>query len=246
MKRCISCVQQDTSFEDFHSEIVKDLRTYPSDIFRAQWQAEQVKNCISNLPDNQVVMVMDYNENCSCRYQNEVQSAFWDQIQVTIQPVMVYYWSKVDEERVLVKHSIICISNDTKHDADAVHVFEARVHDVLQRANIIPRQIHQFTDGCAAQYKGCKAFSDISHSRVPITQNYFETSHGKSVCDGLGAIVKNACHRGVLSGKVVISNAPTLFRFRKEKLEHDMKTTVTYREGQKSKSTSIRELMSKP
>ena len=43
------------------------------------------------------------------------------------------------------------------------------------------------------------AFADISlRKRPPVTHNYFETSHGKNVCDGLGATVKNACYRAVV------------------------------------------------
>ena len=188
MKRCISCIPQDTSFQDFLTEVMKDLETYPSHHFRAQWQADQLKKCIANLPENHAVFVMDYAENYSCRYQNEVQTAFWDQMQVTIHPVMVYYHKVIDDKKVLVKHSVIGISDDTKHDADGVHAFEARVLEVLAGAGLNFMRIHQFTDGCAAQYKGCKAFSDVSCNNKPITRNYFETSHGKSVCDGLGQL----------------------------------------------------------
>ena len=243
IKRCISCVQQETSFDEFLGQVIGDLEKYTSHAFRAQWQADQMKECIKNLQDCEVVMVMDYSENYSCRYQNEVQSAFWDQVQVTIHPVMTYYWKMDRAERVLVKHSIIFISNDTKHDSDAVHVFENRVMQVLEEANVAVHKIHQFTDGCAAQYKGCKAFSDISHNTITTIRNNFETSHGKSVCDGLGAIVKSACHRAVLSGKAVISDAPTLYRFCKDHLQHDLKTTVSYQDGEKIESTSIREFL---
>ncbi len=134
MKRCISCVAQDTSFQDFLTEVMKDLETYPSHHFRAQWQPEQLKKCIANLPENHAVFVMDYAENYSCRYQNEVQTAFWDQMQVTIHPVMVYYHKVIDDKKVLVKHSVIGISDDTKHDADGVHAFQTQFFRSIGRS----------------------------------------------------------------------------------------------------------------
>ena len=38
---------------------------------------------------------------------------------------------------------------------------------------------------------------------MKLTRNYFEMSHGKNVCDGLGAVVKCSCYRAMLSGKVL-------------------------------------------
>ena len=44
----------------------------------------------------------------------------------------------------------------------------------------------------AAQYKGGKkSFADISlRSQPSVCRHFFETSHGKNICDGLGDIVK--------------------------------------------------------
>ena len=100
-------------------------------------------------------------------------------------------------------------------------------------------KIHQFTDGCASQYKGCKAFANISHHQIPITRNFFETSHGKSVCDGLGAVVKNACHRTVLSGRAIINDAHTLFQYCQSKLSRNSQTE-TFHNGESTVTHSIR------
>lgn len=69
--------------------------------------------------------------------------------------------------------------------------------------------IHQWTDGCVAQYKGCHSFAEISKADYKhgctITQNYFDSSHGKGPCDGLGSIVK----RKVLNA-IVQNNNPRI------------------------------------
>ena len=58
-------------------------------------------------------------------------------------------------------------------------------------------------------------------SRLPahFEKAIFETSHGKSVCDGLGAVVKNACAKAVLTEKAVISDAKPLLKFCKKTLK---------------------------
>ena len=78
--------------------------------------------------------------------------------------------------------------------------------------------IHEWSDGCASQYKGRTSFADISNDPRNIQRHFFETSHGKSVCDGVGATVKNVCHHAVISRKKVIGNATELYEYAKEKL----------------------------
>jgi hypothetical protein len=57
----------------------------------------------------------------------------------------------------------------------------------------------------------------LRERKYKLSRHYLETSHGKNVCDGLGAIVKNSCYRAMLTGKV-IGNALDLFNHCKETL----------------------------
>ena len=84
--------------------------------------------------------------------------------------------------------------------------------EVLDQHGIEPTAIHQWTDGCAGQYKGKNAFHDISKTTLPFQRNFFTTSHGKNVCDGLGAVVKNMAMRHVMGHKI-IANAEDMFQF---------------------------------
>ncbi|KAJ8300503.1 hypothetical protein KUTeg_022022 [Tegillarca granosa] len=126
----------------------KDLELYPGHIFRAKWQQKQMSNCINNLRQGTVAMVMDFSENYGCVFQSEVQSGFFDRNQVTIHPIMAYYRVKEEEteEEYTVKHAIIGISEDNKHDADAVLEFENRALDVVSKEIDIV-EVHEWTDG---------------------------------------------------------------------------------------------------
>ena len=118
VKRCVSCVEKTSSVKDFlYQHLVTVVEPLASHLFRAKWQINMLETCKETLSDNEAVTVMDFSENYSCRFQNEVQSAFFDTNQVTIHPMMMYY--KKDD--VLIKHSLNVISDDLKHDAHVVH-----------------------------------------------------------------------------------------------------------------------------
>ena len=135
---------------------------------------------------------------------------------------MCYYLDKGH----LVKHSVIIISDDTKHDNHCVNEFRKQVINHIKASqNLEFNSIHEWTDGCAAQYKEKSSFADISRSDVELRRNFFETSHGKSVCGGIGAILKNACYRAVLSGKAVKGTALDVYNY--------LRATLTVQENSK-------------
>ena len=201
-KRIMSCVSKSTSVDHFLTEYENTMSVYSSHIFRANWQHEQMNVCQENLKEGQVMMVMDFSENYKCGFQNEPSSAYFEQNMVTIHPIMCYMRENVQNENLLIKHAIICITDDLKHDGMAVSAFENKALTILGSSSEV-NEVIQWTDGCAAQYKSKNCFALLSSRQIKTSRNFFETSHGKSVCDGLGAIVKNSCYRAMLSKKVL-------------------------------------------
>ena len=233
-KKVISCVTKDTSLEEFLDEYVEDMQELPIHVFRATWQHKQMKVCIEGLANDEACLCMDYAENYQCKFQQEVQSAFFEQNQVTIHPMMAYYKEDFENETLLVKHGIIGVTDDHQKGACGVKDFEDAAVKIIEREKgAAPKQLHEFTDGCASQYKGKVAFFDISQRKnCEVTRNFFETSHGKSVCDGLGAVVKGSCYQAVLSGNELISNARAVMNYCKKKLQIHHKI-VSYGNGNK-------------
>ena len=133
------------------AELKQDMEVYPGHIFRARRQQEQMTKCIDHLRVGSVAIVMGFSENYGCLFQSEVQSGFFfNRNQVTIHPMMLYY--KVQEEgdrETLVKHAIVGISEDNKHDAYAVLEFERRALDVVSKETDVQiQEIHQWTYVC--------------------------------------------------------------------------------------------------
>ncbi len=199
-----------------------DLETLPGHLFRAEWQQAQTRKCIKTLTLDEACLCMDFAESYTCRFQGEVQSAFFDQNQVVLHPMMAYYKQTTDDGSLLVKHAIIGVTDDSHKDAFGVKAFEDAAVELIQRdMGRPPTHLHEFTDGCASQYEGKSAFYDISvsPSTVYVTRNFYETSHGKSVCDGLGAVVKGSFYQAVISGNEIICNATELFKYCEKKLQ---------------------------
>ncbi len=230
VKRVVSCVPQKTSFDVFLKELKDDMETYPAHIHRAKWQHRQMQLCIQTLKDDEAMIVMDFAENYSCRYKDEIATAFFEQVQVTIHPMMVYDYRYHNDTRILMKHAVIMISDDLKHDSFAVKVFEERCFEILNTLGSFSK-IHEWSDGCGVQYKAKTAFTILSKRGLNVTRHYFETSHGKNVCDGLGAIVKNSAHQAVVSGRKIISGARDVYDHAVASLNHDAKVTKTGEES---------------
>lgn len=228
MKDCMSCIQKKKTFKQFLVNFQKDVKPLASHLFRASWQLKQLETCKETIKENEMVVVMDFSENYTCRFQNEVQSAFWNSNQVTIHPVVAYYGVKTATSTIQRKHSIVIVSNDLDHDANAVNKFREEIYKKLE--DEVPKLslIHEWTDGCANQYKGKVGFADVSNDDKRVQRHFFETSHGKNVCDGVGATLKNVCHHAVISNKHVIGDANSMYEFAKERLT--VNTVETKRE----------------
>lgn len=223
-KRVLACINKKTTMAEFLLQCEKELESFPAHIFEAVWQQSQINQCIGNyVTDQNVMVVMDFAENFRVFYKDEVQSAFFEPTQISIHPMMYYY---KDADKKLVKHALIAISDDLRHDASAVKHFEQAAVDHLSEQGMQIKSLHIWSDGCAAQYKGKNAFFDLTEQKIPVTHNFFVTSHGKSVCDGLGAVVKNMAYRHVMGGHTIAS-PKDLFAFCKEKATYAKKEIKT-------------------
>lgn len=160
----MSCTSKTTTLDCFFEEYMKDLEELPAHIFRAEWQQKQMRCCINALQDDDAVLCMDYAENYKCGYQEEVQSPFFNQNQVTIHPMMCYY----QEDNTLVKHAIIGVTDDPKKDnAGVLKIGEAALEIIEKNKGKKLRNLNEFTDGCACQYKGKSEFHDLSKKSHP-------------------------------------------------------------------------------
>ena len=100
-------------------------------------------------------------------------------------------------------------------DFDSVHHAQRLIAKYLsQDLNVAVKKMHEFTDGCAAQYKSRHCIGDLSccvaDFGFPIQHNYFETSHAKGEQDAAGSHVKQQSTLVVIRGRADITHAKQL------------------------------------
>jgi len=165
---------------------------------------------------------MDFAENYTCRKERESQAYHWCQKQITIFPMMAYYYSQDGDELELHKEAIVAITDDNKHDAEAVSVFQGIAVKYLRTKKQGISFWIEWSDGCPGHFKGKNAFKELSkfpekHS-IPVQRNIFGEGHGKNPCDGIGGTVKSKASRAVLRGEVDITCAEDLTKFSQKTL----------------------------
>lgn len=115
-----------------------------------------------------------------------------------------------------------------KHDADTFHVFRSRVMTKIKEdlKSIPIKKVYYVSDGCAGQYKGIKNFANLfSHKEdygIDAEWHFCATSHGKSTCDAMSAVVKCSAKRESLVRGQRITEANVLFEYCENKLATPM------------------------
>ena len=83
--------QVNDTVEDLVKELLEELKQYALHLFNAKWQYEQFLLVSENPPKDWVIMCMDFAENFTCAFQDEIESAHWNHAQVTLHPIICYY-----------------------------------------------------------------------------------------------------------------------------------------------------------
>jgi hypothetical protein len=131
VSRVVLVTHEDTLC-NFFATFVSALEPHSEHVFRAAWQYDQFRENVNNISEGEIVMAMDFSENYTCRYGREIQSVHWNQKQITLHPMMLYY--KKDEE--LHKDGFTIISDDLKHDSQAVSAFEKAAVQHLRESGV--------------------------------------------------------------------------------------------------------------
>ena len=117
--------------EEFVSDVLSPVQgtTFPEHLFKGQWQQRQFNEMKTNLPEDCVMLVMDYGKNRLIRFQNEPKSIYYTIQLVTIHHVVVFYRS-LDITDLTVRESLVFLSDDHSHDHNDVNHFLEKNLDV--------------------------------------------------------------------------------------------------------------------
>lgn len=186
-------------------QFYKDIGDLALHLFNAHWHYSQFKFVKNNLLPGQLLQVLDFGQNYMNRYQDEPQSVHWDHNQTVLHPIINYYLDPKTNKFTTNEHMMI--TDDLQHDKFAVRTFEKLSMKQLETDGFVPKQIIQFCDNCAGQYKSKGPFQYLSFSDIPTQRNYFGSRHGKGPADGAVGRAKQLATRAKKSRRVIIRNA---------------------------------------
>ena len=192
--------------EEFIKVVKEEIMEFKDHVERVKNQYNQVKRLKEILPNNNVLVQMDFAEDYKCQSQDEIQSSYWNTTQVTIHPAVVYY--KDDDN---LKHkSFVFVSDEPEHNASTVYAILKKL--IPEIKIIIPdlKMVHYWTDYPTSQYRNKSIFNIVCNHEKWLeggaaAWNYFEAGHGKGPCDGIGGTAKRLADDTIKQEKVIIS-----------------------------------------
>ena len=123
------------------------------------------------------VLQIDFAENYSTFWKDEVQSAHWHKNQITVFTAAL--WQSVDCTLAVV------VSDDRSHSRDCAIVFLEHLIKQLLNKNITA--LHIWSDGPSSQFKNRYIAATSSwlqkECSIKITWHFFASSHGKGPVD---------------------------------------------------------------
>lgn len=181
------------------------LKEFKRHIYYIKTQYRNYRTCIDELAINEIALHIDFSENYSCKYFEEVQSHHFggSRNQVSLHTGVMY--SRGSENKIEVS-SFCTVSGNLSHNPAAIwahlHPILSSIHDKFPEVNVL----HVFSDGPATQYRqkqnfyliSTKLFSDYKFTKV--TWNFFEAGHGKGAADGIGGFLKRTADQLVARG----------------------------------------------
>ena len=172
---------------------MKQLKSISHHQFRSMkiWQLQNFTSAKEHLQPGQLLCIHDFSQNLLLLYQDEVGSKHWDHEQITLHPTSMLM--KCMTCNGFVHEEVIHITPDKTHDHKAVQQFIQKTFHHLQQKEIEVKEVIEFTNHAAAQYKSRFSFYNLSNMEIPTTRHYFGVKHGKGPVDCAGVNYKKIC-----------------------------------------------------
>ena len=189
--------------------------------FTADWQTRQYLALKETLPERSALMIFDFGRNRPIKHQEESKDAGYSAMQITVHPVVMYY-KMYEEGSMLVRDSLIFMSDDIHHDHVAVkHFLNASISFLTEERKLSLDTVFVYSDGCSAQYKGAKSVASLSKVEMHVEWNFFGSEHGKGEADGEVGIVNKTLDNAIIGTGVVLNNAAEVVDWCEENISFD-------------------------
>ena len=224
-KRCALNLMNDDK-DTFLTKFFTQLTYLKRHHYIWQYQRNYFKNLKLNVKENEVIVHVDFAENFTAVYQNEVQSKYFTKDQVTLHNVVAYFKLNGVNEHL----SMSVISDHMNHCTAAVHAFLKPIFEHLTSVQPKIDTAIMFSDGSAAQYKNRKNIASLvrfkENFNLNVEWHYSASCHGKGAVDGIGASIKQSARNDSLRG-ARITNAQELHSWAEKRMKNIKTFLVT-------------------
>lgn len=170
-------------------------------------QYKAIKGLKENLNIYEAVVHVDFSENYSLKFAEEVQSFHFggSRKQVSLHTAVIYTHNF--DTGLVTPTSMCTLSDCLRHDAAAIWAHLVPLIEEVLKLNGFIDTIHFLSDSPSSQYRNKNMFYIITqiHKDFPVlhkvTWNYSESGHGKGAPDGIRATLKRTADRIVLHGQ---------------------------------------------
>ncbi|KAL3862597.1 hypothetical protein ACJMK2_008554 [Sinanodonta woodiana] len=211
---------------DFIHLIDNQTSEFRNHVKRVKVQYQELRNLQENLPDNEVMLWMDFAENFVCT-----------SVEGGSSPVFILesgygqspHFPKSQGQRL---QSFVGSSDVLCHNATVVYTILKKLIPMLQSTYPSIKTIHYLTNSPTSQYRNKTIFKILADHNEDFGKagrwNYLESGHGKGPCDGLGASIKRAADMVIRQGKCLIQNAEDFYAWSKQTEESGSKIKYLY------------------
>lgn len=177
------------SVEAVLNELQSQLKVFKRHVFVKRVQSKVFIEMKRNVEDDEVILQVDFAENYSSLLQDEIQSAHWNNTQITLFTACA--WLKGANIR-----SFVIVTDELSHDKYCVFACIKKIINCLKQEFDILKCVKIFSDGCASQFKNKFTLSNLCFMPADLGVQgewyFFATSHGKGAVDGIGGLAKRA------------------------------------------------------
>lgn len=207
---------------DLIADFEKQLNLCKIHIFNWGEQYRQYRACVTDLKDDEIIILCDFSEDDDTKYGKEVQQRHYgaSKQSITLHTGVIFFQKCCQ--------SFVTISDDNCHEPHAIWAHILPIIKLAKEINPNLKVIHHFSDGPSSQYRQKKNFFLLNFFTEKLklsyaTWSFSEAGHGKSLADGIGGAFKRQLDKRVLYGEDVI-NATDAHRI----LQRTMKTVKSF------------------
>ena len=209
----LSLVNKDLSVSQYLDLLLTSLSTFRPHCQRVEDIYGELRKLKENLHPNNLIIQIDYAENYAVKYMEEPTEIYFNNKQITVLPMVVYYRTEVGGE---LKHlSFAGVTDVTSHTAPTTFTFLGQLLRQMKEQFPHVNFVHFVSDSPSSQFRNRTMAHIVAFSEelldLKTSWTWLEVGHGKGPCDGVGGSLKKATDNAV-KGRAEVRDSAEMAR----------------------------------